>query len=337
MFAVVEKLAQVLRKRAEVGDDVAIGRVVRVEGFSTLPGGDDGVVVVDRDGAVEGGTLAAMASEQLAQAGRDVLKSGRSRSVTEVTVDIGDKEAVANGLACGGRVDLVLQAAAAIPSQLWDSLAARSPVALLSRMEGPEVAVVASNGRVFGPPPPDELLESAEEAFRAGRSTSRIIEHEASRFLLEAWVPEPRLTVVGGGELLDAIHAQAALLGWETRDTDGLAGLDDLFAWSGQSAALIVLSHDPQVDVPALAAGLNKGVAYIGALGSRRTQSRRMDQLAAVGVEPSELARVHRPIGLDLGGRRAPEVALAIVAEILACHYGRTAMPLKETSGPIHG
>ena len=330
-------MAQVVRRRAAAGDDLAIGRVVRVEGFSTLPAGDDGLVVVDGDGGVEGGALAAMAAEQLARAGRNVLASGPACPLVELTVDIGDKEAVANGLACGGRVELVLQAAAAVPPQLWDSLAARSPVALLTRLQGPEVAVVTANGWVFGPAFPAELLESAREALRAGRSTNHIIEHEGSRFLLDAWVPEPRLTVVGGGELLDAIRAQAALLGWETRGTDGLTGLDGLFDWSGQSAALIVLSHDPQVDVPALASGLRRGIAYVGALGSRRTQSRRMDELAALGLEPSELGRVHRPIGLDLGGRRASEVALAIMAEILACHHGRTAMPLRETTGPIHG
>ena len=68
-------MAQVVRRRAAAGDDLAIGRVVRVEGFSTLPAGDDGLVVVDGDGGVEGGALAAMAAEQLAQAGRNVLAS----------------------------------------------------------------------------------------------------------------------------------------------------------------------------------------------------------------------------------------------------------------------
>ena len=71
-------------------------------------------------------------------------------------------------------------------------------------------------------------------------------------------------------------------------------------------------------------------------MGSRSTQSRRADRLLADGVSPEDLARIHRPIGLDLGGRRAPEVALAIVAEILACHCGRDGGSLKDTTGPIH-
>jgi xanthine dehydrogenase accessory factor len=333
----VEDLAEVVRRRVTAGDEIAIGRVVRVEGFSTLAASEASLVVVDADGEVTGGPLATLARAPLAEAARSVLASASARPAIEVAVNIGDNEAVAAGLACGGRVELVLQAAAAVPVQLWDRLEARSPVAMLTWIERPLVAVVGSDARVFGQALPDELLETARKALREGHSTSRTLEHAGSRVLLEGWVPEPRLVVVGGGELLEAISAQAALLGWETRGTDGSADLDRLLAWSGESGALIVLSHDRDVDVPALVSGLNSRIAYLGALGSRQTQARRTEQLAGLGIEPSELARVHRPIGLDLGGRRAAEVALAIVAEVLACRHGRTSRPLSETSGPIHG
>jgi xanthine dehydrogenase accessory factor len=337
VFATVEDVAEIVRRRAAAGDDIAIGRVVRVEGFSTWPADDASLVVVDEDGEVQGGPLAALARVPLAQAARDVLASPAGRPIIELTVEIGDREAVAAGLACGGRIELLLQSVATVPSELWDSLVARSPVAMLTWTQGSKVSVVGANGRVFGQELPDELLESAHEVLRERRTTRRTIEHEGSRVLLEGWVPQPRLAVVGGGQLLDAVSTQAALLGWETRGTNSLAEVDGLLEWAGQSGALIVLSHDPNVDVPALISGLSVGTAYVGALGSRGTQARRMDQLASLGIEASTLARVHRPIGLDLGGRRAPEVALAIVAEVLACHHGRTARPLSETTGPIHG
>ncbi len=333
----MEDVAETVRRRVSAGDDLAVGRVVKVAGFSTLEAGDGRLLLVDGDGAVQGGPFSAFGGASLAQAARRVFASAPVHPVTEVTLDIGDKEAVAAGLACGGRVDLVLQAAATVPSELWDSLAARSPVAMLTWLHGPDAVVVSRDGRIFGRPLSGPLLDGALEALRQGRSTSRIVEHEGSKVLLEAWVPEPRLVVVGGGELVSAIGAQAALLDWETRSTDGLAGLGALLQWSAASGALIVISHDPHVDVPALADGLNAAVAYVGALGSRATQSRRTEQLTALGIEPSHIARVHRPIGLDLGGRTAPEVALAIVAEVLACHHGRTAKPLRETTGPVHG
>jgi xanthine dehydrogenase accessory factor len=168
--------------------------------------------------------------------------------------------------------------------------------------------------------------------------------------LIEAWVPNPRLVVVGAGEVAQAIQAQAGLLGWETRVTDRgedasepavypvmYAPVEELLDWAGATAALIVLSHDPHVDAPALAAGLARPTPYIGAMGSRGTQSRRLERLAAMGIPEEQLDRIHRPIGLNLGGRRAPEVALAIVAEILACHCGGDARPLRDKAGPIHG
>ena len=97
-----------------------------------------------------------------------------------------------------------------------------------------------------------------------------------------------------------------------------------------------MISHDPHVDVPALSAGLASGTAYVGAMGSRGTQARRATRMTQNGISEEDIDRIHRPIGLNLGGRRAPEVALAIVAEILACHCGRDGGSLKDTTGPIH-
>lgn len=336
LFA-MEDLAEVVRRRAAAGEDLAVGRVLKVEGFSTLPGTDGGFVLVDVDGTVQGGPFEDLGGAQLVEAARKLFASQPASQTTEVTLDVGDKEAVSAGLACGGRVELVLQVASALPPQLWESLVAREPVALLTWLEEPKVALVGPGGRVLGHALSEELLDTALRALREGQSSNSVIEDEGSRVLLEAWVPAPRLVVVGDGELLAAIDAQAVLLGWETQGTGELENLESLLEWAGVSGALIVLSHDPHVDVPALAAGLTRTVGYIGALGSRRTQSRRTEQLTGLGIGPAELARLHRPIGLDLGGRRAPEVALAIVAEILACYHGRTGTPLRDTSGPIHG
>jgi xanthine dehydrogenase accessory factor len=158
--------------------------------------------------------------------------------------------------------------------------------------------------------------------------------------LIEAWVPAPRIVVVGSGDIVTALEAQAGLLGWEVRAVDGRAALDQvggLLEWAGATGALVVCSHDPHVDSPALATGLASGVPYVGAMGSRGTQSRRVERLRAGGVADADIERIHRPIGLNLGGRRAPEVALSIVAEILACHCGRDGGALKDTTGPIHG
>jgi xanthine dehydrogenase accessory factor len=335
---VVYDVAEAVRRGVREGREAVLGRVVDIKGFSTVPG--DGLVAIDAAGVQYGEVLGRPGAERLQAAASAMFASGPSRLET-VTVKIQGKDIAEVGLSCGGQADILLQPVAAIPGEFWELLADRAPAALVTRIEGPGAGpaamVVDRDGRWWGSVGPDQdsWVREAEAALRAGRSSSRRIEDAAGVVLVEAWVPAPRLVVVGAGDLVEAIAAQGALLGWDCRSTEA-GDLDDLLDWAGASAALIVLSHNPHVDTPALTAGLARNVPYVGALGSRATQSRRLERLTAAGVDPVALDRIHRPIGLDLGGRRAPEVALSIAAEILACHCGRDARPLRHATGPIN-
>ena len=97
--------------------------------------------------------------------------------------------------------------------------------------------------------------------------------------------------------------------------------LPDLLA-AGETA-LVTLSHDEKIDDPALVSALTHGAAYIGCLGSHRTHARRVERLSAQGFSNTELARLHAPVGLPLGGRTAPEIALSVVAELTAWRHGQ--------------
>ena len=98
-----------------------------------------------------------------------------------------------------------------------------------------------------------------------------------------------------------------------------------------------MLTHDPKFDVPVLELALRlPGVAYIGAMGSRRTHDDRLERLRAAGVTEDELARLSSPIGLDLGARTPEETAVSIAAEIVARRWGGTGDPLTTTDGRIH-
>jgi xanthine dehydrogenase accessory factor len=98
-----------------------------------------------------------------------------------------------------------------------------------------------------------------------------------------------------------------------------------------------VLTHDPKFDVPAIQGALRSRVGYIGVMGSRKTHQKRLERLAQVGIDdPADLARVHAPIGLDLGARTPEETAVSICAEIIAGRTGRAAPSLREGAGPIH-
>jgi len=105
----------------------------------------------------------------------------------------------------------------------------------------------------------------------------------------------------------------------------------------GPRDAVCVLTHDPKFDVPAIQGALRSRVGYLGVMGSRKTHAKRMERLAEVGIsDPSDLARIMAPIGLDIGARSPEETAVSICAEIIALHTGRVAPSLRDTDGPIH-
>jgi len=99
---------------------------------------------------------------------------------------------------------------------------------------------------------------------------------------------------------------------------------------------LCVLTHDAKFDVPLLEVALRLPVAFVGAMGSRRTHEDRNRRLRQIGVTELELARLHSPIGLDLGARTPEETALSIAAEIVACRRGGSGVSLTGAHTPIH-
>ena len=108
---------------------------------------------------------------------------------------------------------------------------------------------------------------------------------------------------------------------------------------SRKRTALCVLTHDPKFDVPLLKVLLGEGapeLAYVGAMGSRRTHEDRMARLREAGLTDEQLAPLHSPIGLDLGARTPEETAISVMAEIIADRWGGGGEPLRETQGPIH-
>ncbi|SDP12657.1 XdhC Rossmann domain-containing protein [Pedococcus dokdonensis] len=139
------------------------------------------------------------------------------------------------------------------------------------------------------------------------------------------------LHVVGDGPVAEALVAVAAPLGWTVTTATDDATLPD------GVDALVVTSHHDGVDGPAIRAGLAAGTAYIGGMGSRRTQERRRAWLLGHGVTEEALARVHAPIGLDIGANAPGEIAVAILAEVIAVRAGRAAVgSVGDREGPIH-
>jgi xanthine dehydrogenase accessory factor len=105
----------------------------------------------------------------------------------------------------------------------------------------------------------------------------------------------------------------------------------------GPRDAVLVFTHDPKFDEPALMSALRTNAGYIGALGSRQTTSDREGRLRRSGATDEDIARIHAPCGLDIGSRTAEETAVSVLAEIIADRARRGAAPLRQTTGPIHG
>lgn len=135
----------------------------------------------------------------------------------------------------------------------------------------------------------------------------------------------PKLLIVGDGPVADALTEIVSVLGWPIAVTSGAPAI------GSDVDAVVVTSHHEDVDGPTIRAALAGGTAYVGAMGSRRTQARRREWLLANGVTEEELTAVHAPIGLDIGADRPGEIAVSILAEIIGTRSGR----LERASAPV--
>jgi xanthine dehydrogenase accessory factor len=231
--------------------------------------------------------------------------SGTGRLV-DLVVD--DFEASATGLSCGGTARCLVVPATELPTELWSHLLGREPVCLVSRLDGERV----TGTELFTAGEVDTAGDTAADLFGRQVSDATLAGEQAVTVL---W-PVPTLVVVGAGAIGEALQDAARLLGWRVLTADDAATGTGLVAGLAALDKLVVLSHDLDVAGPVLAAALDTGVGYIGAVGSRRTQQARADWLAYRGI--GGLDRIHGPAGLDIGATTPAEIAVSILAEALA-------------------
>jgi xanthine dehydrogenase accessory factor len=203
------------------------------------------------------------------------------------------------------------------------------------------------HGTLGDPSLDDQLVEAARDALRRG--LSRTVELGGRSLFVEAFPVRPRLVIVGATEMARALASIAATLGYERIVVDARPAFaaqerfpdveqlindwpEDAFEaiGLGPDDAVAVLSHDAKFDEPAIAEALRRGARYVGAIGSKKTQGDRRERLREAGVGEADLARLHGPIGLDLGGRAPAETALSIMSEIIANRYGGSGRPMIE-------
>ncbi|MEV6776260.1 XdhC family protein [Streptomyces syringium] len=264
------------------------------------------------------------------------------------------------------------EGSAAFPLAAAVAAAARGETAALARVvAGPAAMVgrallVRPDGTRTGTLGGHAVLDrtAAEEAaalLDAGRTGTVEIGTDGSRcgepvvLLVESSVPPPRMIVFGAIDFAAALAGVGKFLGYHVTVCDARpvfataerfpAADEVVVEWPHRyldaqeldaRTVLCVLTHDAKFDVPLLERALRLPVAYVGAMGSRRTHEDRLDRLRAVGMGERELDRLRSPIGLDLGARTPEETALSIAAEIVASRRGGSGVPLTGAHTPIH-
>jgi xanthine dehydrogenase accessory factor len=203
----------------------------------------------------------------------------------------------------------------------------------------------------------DALNAAAVEIARArledGTSGLAALTNSTDAFI-DVHRPRPLLVLIGAVHVAQVLLTFAKPLGFRTVVADARESLANrdrfptvdriLVAWPDDaiaqlpistSTAIVILTHDPKFDEPAIAGALASPAGYIGAIGSRKTSAERRERLQQAGVPEHQIARVHAPIGLDIGGRSPEEMAISILAEIIAERNGRSGGSLRSGSGRI--
>jgi xanthine dehydrogenase accessory factor len=257
--------------------------------------------------------------------------------------------------------------------QVAAAVAAAEPVAVATVVGGggaavPGARLVVWPDRHTGTLGADRLdrvvVEDARGALAAGRSGPVRYGPDGQRMgeavtvFVSAFSPPPRMVVFGAIDFAAAVARIGTFLGYRVTVCDArpvfatsrrFPGVEVVVDWPHRYLAgevdagrldrrtvVCVLTHDPKFDVPALRVALSQPVAFVGAMGSRRTHTDRLERLRAEGVPEHQLARLASPIGLDLGARTPEETAVSIAAEIVAARWGGRGQPLSQLDGSIH-
>jgi xanthine dehydrogenase accessory factor len=177
------------------------------------------------------------------------------------------------------------------------------------------------------------IVVAAQRAMDIGKSET--IDVDGAKIFLNVYVPPPRLIIVGAVHIAQSLAPMAAMLefdvtvvdprgAWAT--TQRFPGVKVIQDWADEafqamgldsSTAIVTLTHDPKLDDPALESALKSDVFYVGALGSRRTHAKRKERLAEVGITEEMFARVHGPVGLNIGAKSPAEIAVSILGQII--------------------
>ena len=316
-------------------------------------------------GSVSGGCV----EGALFDVGLAVLADGEPRYET---YGVSDDEAFAVGLTCGGILEVFVERVAADTwpelESLNASIDAEEPVAVATIVRGPHSVgrhLLVRPDSIEGSLGTERLDDTVRDDVRGmlASGTTGFLHYgpqgerlgQGLDVFVASYAPPPHMIVFGAIDFSAALVRVGKVLGYRVTVCDArpifatakrFPDADEVVVdwphrWLAKQqvderTVIAVLTHDPKFDVPALVEALKTPAGYIGAMGSRRTHEDRLVRLKEAGLTDDELARIHSPIGLDLGARTPEETAISIAAELIQSRWGGSGSRLSATSGPIH-
>jgi xanthine dehydrogenase accessory factor len=324
-----ESVLEVAEVWSDAGQRVAWATVVSTWRSSPRPLGSQ--LLIAEDGRFAGSVSGGCVEGAVIQAAGELFRGGGARTLA---YGVSSEAAWEVGLPCGGKIEIFLsELGRPLLGRLLEARRARSTLACLTDLGSRQQELWAPGLASELAPQGQPLGAAVAQAF--GNEENQIVEHEGRRLFVQLWAAPLRLVVIGAVHLTQVLGELAGPFGFELIVVDPRTAFatserfphatllhdwpDVALARLGldRRSAVIVLSHDAKLDEPALVAALGSDCFYVGALGSQRTQQARRHRLAAEGVSESALARIHGPIGLDIGALTTPEIAVAILAEII--------------------
>ena len=321
----------ILRKAQEwtvAGRGAALATVVETWGSAPRPVGSH--LVIDGDGNFLGSVSGGCVEGDVVTEALDVIGAGGRRMLE---FGIADETAWRAGLSCGGRIRVYVESLDANQGELLAAFnaerAARNPCVLITHVTSGEQRLVSAADIAA-----DRMADVLEERLRLGKSGMAVWGGE--EFFLTIQAPATRLVAIGAVHIAQALAPIAKLVDFDMIIVDPRTAfatperfpdVELLAEWPDVAlpalrldryTAMVLLTHDPRIDDQGIRHALRADCFYIGALGSSKTHAKRLERMRAEGFGEKELARIHAPIGLDIGAVSPAEIAIAILGEIVA-------------------
>ncbi len=342
-------LSDLKRWQAEGKTEFAIATIIETRGSSLRPAGTRMLLNTEGDiaGSVSSGCVDGDAVAEM-----EFVLSGEA-DIRRPFFGISDEQAWGAGLACGGAIDVLVERYDPLYDVIIAELEAKRPVGFATRTDTPRHLLHKSDGSVrgtLGDPALDAAVLDDLVAAWPGPYAQKHTYPQGEVFV-EVFPQPPTLLIFGATDIAAPLAQMGKLAGYEVIVSDArraflreerFPGVETRFGWPqdvftaadfGPGWAIVVLFHDPKFDIPALTLALHSEAHYIGFLGSKKTQSDRRAELLQAGFTEEQLARIHGPVGLNIGGRDPALIALSILAEAVAVRHRRSGGMMSRRTG----